>query len=311
MGKQKIKKDSTDYSGPCCAVCLAAFDGVLWLDEQLDSILSQKGVNVRILVSIDPSSDGTEELITRRISEDNRIVLLPQKRKFGNAARNFYRLLRDVDFSDCEYVALADQDDIWLPDKLSVAVSRMQRGGYDAYSSNVVAFWPDGQKKIINKAQKMRAYDFLFEAAGPGASYVFSSSLARELQRFVTSNSADVNEVALHDWLFYAFSRSQGYRWFIDSRPGFLYRQHSANHLGANSGFVAFKNRLRRVSSGWYRLEISKIAKLCCSPGDSFCQQIRTKSWRTRWFLMWHIGQCRRRYLDRVIFFICCLFGLF
>ncbi|HBN14018.1 MAG TPA: glycosyl transferase, partial [Pseudohongiella sp.] len=41
------------------AVLLAAYNGMQWLPEQLDSILSQVGVDVTVYVSTDRSSDGT------------------------------------------------------------------------------------------------------------------------------------------------------------------------------------------------------------------------------------------------------------
>lgn len=298
-------------SRPLFSVGLAAFNGVSWLDEQLDSILAQEGVQVRIFVSIDPSDDGTEELIAKRARQDKRIILLPQERRFGNAARNFYRLLRDIDLGDYDYLALADQDDIWLPDKLFRAVTLIRQGDYAAYSSNVIAFWPDGRKKVINKSQPMQKYDFLFEAAGPGASYVFAAQFAREMQKFIILRSQEVDQVSLHDWFFYAFARSRSYRWKIDSRVGLMYRQHGANHLGANTGFVAIISRFRSIASGWYRNEVVKIADLCPPHEEYFTRKIKTGRWRSRWFVMLHIGQCRRRFLDRLILFLCCLFGLF
>ena len=309
----KAKTESTflTQSEPHFAVALAAFNGVLWLDEQLDSILAQEGVQVRIFVSVDPSDDGTEKLIEKRACQDKRIVLLPQSDRFGNAARNFYRLLRDIDLSDYDYLALADQDDIWLPDKLFRAATLIRHGDYAAYSSNVTAFWLDGRQKVIDKSQRMLKYDFFFEAAGPGASYVFTAQLAQVMQKFIILHEKEVDKVSLHDWLFYAFARSRGYHWTIDSRPGLMYRQHAANHLGANAGFNAFKKRLNRISSGWYRNEMLKILTLCSLQEEFVFKPGAADRWRLRWCVMCHIGQCRRRLLDRLILFLCCLFGLF
>lgn len=296
---------------PHFAVALAAFNGALWLDEQLDSILAQKGVEVKIFVSVDPSVDGTEELVEKRAIQDHRIVLLPDRGRFGNAARNFYRLLRDIDLSGYDYLALADQDDIWLEDKLLRAATLMQRGEYVAYSSNVTAFWPDGREKVINKAQRMKNYDFLFEAAGPGATYVFTASFAVLMQKFIDSHADEVDKVSLHDWFFYAFARSREYRWLIDSRSGLMYRQHAANHLGANTGFPAFKHRVSSIVSGWYRQEVVKITRLCSPHVKYFSVKMDAGRWRSRWFVMRHISHCRRRLLDRSILFLCCLLGLF
>ena len=308
----KLGRDSLSApTEPCFAIGLAAFNGVLWLDDQLDSILAQKGVRVQVFVSVDSSKDGTEELVAARAIQDTRVVMLPQNSKFQNAARNFYRLLCDINLDNFDYLAFSDQDDIWLPDKLLRASVFMKQGECSAYSSNVTAFWPDGSEQFIDKAQAQRQHDFLFEAAGPGSTYVFNTRLAQEVQQFVVSRRVEVDTVSLHDWFFYAFSRSRGYHWGIDLRPGLLYRQHATNHLGANSGFSAFKSRFNSIVSGWYHSEIIKIGALCCERDDPFFHSLRTRGWYSRLFVMRHIRQCRRRWLDRLVLFVCCLLGLF
>jgi len=296
---------------PKFAVVLAAFNGISWLDEQLDSILAQRGVQVQIFVSIDPSTDGTEQHVAARAMRDPRVVMLPEQGKFLNAARNFYRLVCDLQLDGFDYLAFSDQDDIWLVDKLLRAHTLLQQGDYAAYSSNVTAFWPDGREQLIDKSQPLRGKDFLFEAAGPGSTYVFNQTLAQNLQNFIIANRKVVDHIALHDWFFYAFSRSRFYHWFIDSRSGVMYRQHAENHLGVNAGITAFKDRFKKISSGWYRNEVAKIARLCCHQDDLFYRGVSSAGWRSRLFVMRHIDQCRRRWLDRAVLFFCCLFGLF
>lgn len=46
------------------------------------------------------------------------------------------------------------------------------------YSSNVTAFWPANKRKLVSKAQPQRTSDFMFEAAGPGCTYLLQGSLA-------------------------------------------------------------------------------------------------------------------------------------
>jgi rhamnosyltransferase len=67
----KIKKQTL----PTFAVCLAAFNGTRWLSEQMDSILNQQGVLVTVFVSVDLSSDGTEEWFNQRGLSERRIIL--------------------------------------------------------------------------------------------------------------------------------------------------------------------------------------------------------------------------------------------
>ena len=295
---------------PIFLILLAAYNGKNWLAEQLESILGQRDVEVRLYISVDPSQDGTELFVKRWAMDDQRVNVLADAGRFGSAARNFYRLVRDVEFSHFDYLSFSDQDDIWLPHKLSHAHRMIQEGKYDAYSSNVISFWPDGKERYINKSQPLREYDFLFEAAGPGSTYIFNKKLAQSLQHFVKTHYDQVNSVSLHDWLFYAFSRSHKYSWFIDDNVGLLYRQHETNHLGVNSGFSAYKDRLNFIATGWYHAEITKIFKLCYSD-HPFGESLIHRGWRARFFVMCHASQCRRRLSDRIILFLSCLLGLF
>ncbi len=292
---------------PSVAVCLAAYNGIRWLPEQLDSILVQANFSVTVFVSVDCSSDGTEKWIDEAVSRDSRILVLPHGQRFGGAARNFFRLVRDVDFSGFDYVSFADQDDIWPPDKLSRAHEMLISTGADAYSSNVMAFWPDGRKALIEKAQKQVQWDFLFEAAGPGCTYVMRKELACAIQDLLKPRWADVQQVGLHDWFFYAYARANGYRWVIDDYAGMLYRQHERNQVGVNSGVGAFVQRARKVLNGWGLAQSALIAQLVGLGDDPFVKRWSGGSRAGLLWLVFHAWQCRRRTRDEIIFALSCM----
>lgn len=243
------------------AILLATYNGARWLTEQLDSLLGQRHVEVTIFVSDDHSSDATLSLLQAR--DDSRLRLLPQAERFGSAAGNFFRLLRDVDFSGFDAVSLSDQDDVWHADKLARALRQMEAQGVAAVSGNVEAFWPDGRRRLIRKSQPQRRWDHYFEAAGPGCTYVLSAALAQDLQSVLRARGEQMREVSLHDWFIYCYARSHGYRWFIDEQPGMAYRQHGDNVIGANQGWAAARSRVGKILDGWYQGQIMLIARLC------------------------------------------------
>lgn len=232
---------------------MATYNGLEWIAEQVESIQNQVGVKVSLYISDDESTDGTKAFIEELKSDKVEIILLPSKVKFGSAGANFFRLLQDVDVSTFDYVAFSDQDDIWLENKLHNAVDLIKTNEVDGYSSNVTAFWTNGYKKLICKSQAQKKYDYMFESAGPGCSFVFTSKLASELQQFLSLNMDRVNNVALHDWFIYAYARSRKYKWLIDNNSYILYRQHGDNVLGANAGIKAKINRWRKMRKGWHR----------------------------------------------------------
>ena len=230
------------------SVLLAAYNGENYISQQLQTILNQTHKPHKILINIDQSSDKTESIVQEFEKINPEIQILNFNKRFGSAASNFIHLLKNIDLTEAEYIALSDQDDLWREDKLEKAIQRLQQG-CDGYSSNVEAFWEDGRQKIILKNQPQQDFDHLFESAGPGCTFVMTKKLALSLQEFLKGGQFDQLD-NYHDWLIYTYARSNGFKWHIDSYPGVEYRQHATNVFGANVGINAFVSRIRRVLDG-------------------------------------------------------------
>lgn len=288
---------------PKVAVLLAAFNGMAWIDEQIKSIFSQKNVKITLFISVDYSSDGTEQWIEKLAKSRDDVVFLPYGKVFGGAGANFYRLIKEVDFTGFDYIAFSDQDDIWLENKIDRACFVISSNLCDVYSSDVIAFWPDGTKKLIKKSYPQRKYDYFFEAAGPGCTYVFNIQSALAFQNFV-KNAVDLAEsVSLHDWLAYAFCRKNGYIWFIDDKPLMLYRQHENNQVGTNNGIQAYKKRFDLVRQRWYQNQVNNIAELIA---PSFAIKLKSYFFRISNFSLF-----RRRFRDKMVIITMFVLGIY
>lgn len=284
------------------AVLLATHNGERWLSEQLQSLLQQNDIALSVYIADDVSSDATLETIAHVQQTAQQVNLLSTHQRFGSAAKNFFWLLQHTDFTHTHYVALSDQDDIWLPHKLKHAIDQIQAQQVDGYSSNVWAFWPNGRRKLVDKAQPQTTFDYMFESAGPGCTFVMTQRLALQLQAFLRTHAADLEAVALHDWLIYAFARSQGFRWLIDPTPTMLYRQHANNVVGANTGLKAFKARFIKLKQGWYQAQILQIARLLgYQTHPPMVRLARLNVW-DRCYLALHVHHYRRRLRDRIAF---------
>lgn len=95
------------------SVAMAAYNGEKFIKEQIESILVQLKDEDELVISINPSSDNTENIITRYQEIDGRIKLYKCFQKgvlcnFENAIRNCRN----------EIIFLADQDDIWDKNKV-------------------------------------------------------------------------------------------------------------------------------------------------------------------------------------------------
>lgn len=297
-----------DLKLPKCAVLLAVYNGMQFLEEQISTILNQTAVDITLFINVDMSTDGSEQWLSDFARQEPRIVLLPFQQYFGGAGKNFFHLMKEVDFSDYDYVAFADQDDSWYPNKLSQATNVLRNSSYDAYSSNVIAFWPNGREVLVNKAQPQQQWDFIFEAAGPGCTYVMTVRLMTAIKEHMLNHWESLQAVTLHDWFCYAFARAHGYQWFIDAEPSMHYRQHESNQVGVNKGIKAYLNRFRQIKQGWWFAQIILIAQLIGINNTPF-----VKSWsqlRRRDFLRLACQtlSCRRERNARVFFVVICLF---
>lgn len=126
------------------SVCMATYNGERFLKEQLDSILSQLSKDDEIIISDDGSTDRTLEIIDSY--NDNRIKVfhhekdeilskIKQGRNFYYATQNFANALSNV---SGDYVFLSDQDDIWLPNKVSRCLELLKKNDVIVHNYQVV-----------------------------------------------------------------------------------------------------------------------------------------------------------------------------
>lgn len=283
-------------------VLLAAYNGQKYIADQVESILNQEGVDVDIYIRLDPSTDNSLEIIEELEKLNCNIHVLPVIHSSGGAGQNFLNLLLEVEFSDYDFIAFSDQDDIWLPKKLLRAIDCINNNNTDAYSGNVLAWWDSGKEKLVNKANPQKKYDYLFESSGPGCTFVFTKELALDFNFFLDSLGKGREKIWLHDWFCYAYARSRDYKWFIDAKPMMLYRQHDSNSVGANSGIAAFKSRVNEVITGSAFKKVISQALLLGNQNKEPIRLILSGSIWSSLKLALKANQCRRKPLEQLIF---------
>jgi rhamnosyltransferase len=281
---------------PSVCVVMATHNGAAWLDAQLDSILAQEGVRVKILVSDDGSTDGTLALLKARAAADRRIEVLAHGGRFGSAAPNFFHLIRAVRLNPDFLYAFADQDDIWNRDKLRRHARILDTMQVAGVSSDVTAFWPNGRRMRVRKSFRQRRWDHLFEPPGPGCSFLVRPEVLSRCRVVLDNLAAEgIDPLPYHDWMIYVVARASGMRWWIDQESSLQYRQHDSNEVGANVGWAAMAHRARRVVRGEYRSLVRRAMEIALR-----CSQDGTKG-TTRLGILEVLLQGRRRLRDAVI----------
>lgn len=233
-------------------ILMAAYEGEKYIEEQIQSVIAQTYGSWRLFISIDNSNDSTFDIITNYVGKDDRITLLNYTERFGSASKNFYYLMRNVLIQDFQYVAFADQDDVWNKDKLERGISILDTDNFDCYSSSIRALFSGGKSVELRKAHPQTNIDYKFESAGPGCTYIIRTEVAKKVVETLTDYPLIYEHFYFHDWLIYYVARNENYKWFIDSKTTMHYRQHSNNVVGANIGVKAVIKRVKLLRSGWY-----------------------------------------------------------
>ncbi|MCJ8294580.1 MAG: glycosyltransferase [Oceanospirillaceae bacterium] len=289
---------------PKVAVLLAAYNGRDWIEEQINSILIQKNVNVTLYISVDLSTDDTYGFVSDLELINKYIKVLDYGKRFGSASSNFFRLIKEVDFSSYDYVSLSDQDDVWYDWKVHRAISKLNETNSSGYSSDVTAFWPDGKEQLLKKSYPQCEHDYFFESPGPGCTFVFKQSVLQAFKSNFDKISTYADQISVnHDWYLYAYVRQQGLNWIIDNRPAMMYRQHASNEMGMNSGLKSYSSRCKMVKNHWYRKQVAIML-------ESFEPQLKDKL-LNRKYLILNFYKLRRRPRDRLALLIMLLIGFF
>ena len=105
------------------SVALAAFKGEAYIEAQLRSILPQLSHGDEIIVSDDKPGGATERIVRRVMAEDPRVIYVEGKGQ--GVVANFVNAIRHC---RGDKIFLCDQDDVWLPDKVSRVMAAFESG---------------------------------------------------------------------------------------------------------------------------------------------------------------------------------------
>ncbi len=130
------------------SVCMATYNGEAFVREQLLSILSQLSAEDEVLIADDGSTDATLEII--QSLKDPRIQIIPPSpRRLGPV----YNLERVLSRAQGKWIFLADQDDVWLPGKVSKVLAEFEKTAADCilhdaffYRKNQEGTWECGNR---------------------------------------------------------------------------------------------------------------------------------------------------------------------
>ncbi|WP_299775253.1 glycosyltransferase [uncultured Tateyamaria sp.] len=246
-------------------IVMATRNGAAYLSQQLQSIVDQTHKNWSLFVGDDGSDDDTcAQIRAFAAAHPDRDVTLVSGPCQGSAA-NFLTQAAAA-WRDADWLAFADQDDVWMPTKLERALSRIGRGDTAAgYSSRSIHTAPD-LTPLRTSSLHRRAPGFanaLVQNVLSGHALVLNPAAAALVVNH--TQAALASKVPFHDWWIYNLIAGAGGRVVLDPEPGLYYRLHGENVLGHNRSWSERMVRLRilagREFAGWIDCNLAALAQ--------------------------------------------------
>ena len=218
------------------AILLATYNSSRYLSELLDSLVNQTYTDFTIYVRDDGSTDSTLQILECYRAKYDNIVILHDKQKARRAMGSFIWLLEKV---TADYYMFCDHDDIWLPRKVELSLSKIQQIERDSRPAIVCTdlMVTDSEMKII--CPSLWSYMKLHPKLLTKLNYAVSCNLFTGCTMIINRAAKEVSlpvspRAVMHDsWIGLKVLAAGGDVGWIES-PQILYRQHSDNLFGAH-----------------------------------------------------------------------------
>lgn len=249
-------KKAQTRSKPSVAILLATYQGKDYLAEQLDSFIAQDYSNWKVWASDDGSTDDTVSILRDYQQQYKERFKLLEGPKNGLVA-NFLSLTCN-EAIEADYYAFSDQDDIWLPNKLSRALAWLEQQPADTpalYCSRTQLVDKHNQNKGLSPlfSRQPTFANALVQTIAGGNTMMFNLA-ARKL---VVRAGMNVPTV-VHDWWLYALVSGCGGVVHYDPKATVRYRQHDNNLIGSDTSWMAQALSIRRLLQGSFHKRIDR-----------------------------------------------------
>jgi glycosyltransferase involved in cell wall biosynthesis len=240
-------------------ICLATYNGECYLEQLYCSLAQQSHKDWTLSIRDDKSTDSTMSVINKIHSSDSRAHIANDSGGNLGVIRNFSTLLSS---STSKYIMLADQDDVWYPEKVAKSLSAIR----DIETNNLGQIQPalvfsdlhvvDASLNIIHSSfNRMQGLERLRQ---PCFSQLLTQNVAPGCTIIVNRALLDLAlpipvDAAMHDWWLMQVASLFGVIGYIDE-PLIAYRQHDSNQVGAR--LLNLSNLM--INYKYYKLNLHK-----------------------------------------------------
>ena len=230
------------------AILLSTWNGGRFIAPQLQSLLQQAGADWHLFWRDDGSQDGTAAEVRRfgaGLAAPRCTELLEPGGRLG-VTPSFLLLLRTALATSpgTRWFAFADQDDVWLPDKLA-------RGSAALAAAGARPALYCARQQLVDAELRRQGLSLPVRRA-PGFPAALTQNIATGCTVMLNRAAAELiassvpPPLTIHDWWCYLLISAADGAVLFDDQPTVLYRQHGGNAVGAPSWWG--RPRDRRVA---------------------------------------------------------------
>ncbi|WP_195948404.1 glycosyltransferase family 2 protein [Paraclostridium bifermentans] len=240
-------------------ILMATYNGEEYIKDQLDSIINQTYKDWILYIRDDGSTDRTVDIISNYTRKyPNKIFFIKDEKNGLGAKLNFGELMK---FSKNSYCMFADQDDVWLNDKISKTLDAMKKNEEKYCKETPILIHTD--LKVVDKDLNILNNSFLkFQNINPKRNLLNHLIISNTVTGCTMMlNKALVNKVGyipeeakIHDWWIAIIASKLGKIYTINEAT-MLYRQHGNNTCGAKEhSYKLNVNRIKdRIKENVYK----------------------------------------------------------
>ena len=249
---------------PAISIAMCTYNGSRFLPAQLRSIAAQHRLPDELVICDDDSSDDTPSILAQFVlSAPFRVRVIRNDKRLGST-RNFQNA---ISLCHGDIVALADQDDVWYPQKLARLAA--------AFTPESVAVFSDADL-IDSDSHPLHSRLWNSYCFGSGDQHLFAAGRALSVlikhpvvtgttlafRKSLASVLLPIPAEHVHDfWISFLLAACG--RIHVIPEPLLQYRQHASQQIGP--GQSQFRDRLaqaRKTGSAHYQSEIAKFRLL-------------------------------------------------
>lgn len=229
-------------------VMMSTYNGEKYLENQLDSILSQKNVSINLFIRDDGSTDGTHNILKKYNMLDNIHIFWGENIGWR---KSFLWLLSHVDLN-ADFFCFSDQDDVWLLNKVFNGVDYIVQNDILkpwCYCCDLQSVDSNLNKIKVTYSKKIKYSNeihCLINGYAMGCTIIFNKSLMNIIRIDALSSISGVS----HDLLVSCIATYLG-NIHRDSRADILYRLHGNNAGSRKRTFLDYYKVLFKSPLDW------------------------------------------------------------